>query len=154
MKTGYCSICKRDDLKKINKAIEAGLSYNSVREIVENPPAKATFFKHKEHVTHPLLTDADSARANPVIQPKNNKEVLEAIRDIGLKNAMENPDKITTNHALRAAAILADKEQKIDQVQIILAKLVQGNPEPQRIEMEVVEGSYTPVEELDGKRQH
>lgn len=141
MKTGYCSVCRRPDIKQINKAIEAGFSYNTVRGMFEDPPAKATFFKHKDHVKSPLLTDAETARANPVIKPESNKEVLEAIRDIGLKNAMDNPESITPSHALRAAQILAEKEQKTDSVKVMLAKLVTGPS--QRIESaEIIEGEF------------
>lgn len=152
MKTGYCSICRRPDVKQINKAIEAGFSYQSVRDITSNPPAKATFFKHKEHVTSPLLTDAEAARENPVIQPKSNKEVLEAIRDIGLANAMENPDRITTTHALRAAEILSAKEKRVDSVTVVLAKLLTaGAPAAlPYMESEVVEGEYS-LEENNGE---
>lgn len=146
--TGYCSICKRPDLKIINKGIEAKLSYNSIRDLIEDPPAKATFFKHKDHITSPLMTDADLARKNPVLKIGSNKEVLEAIRDIGLQNAMEHPDKITPSHALRAASILSDKEQKTDSVKIILARLLTTPISPLKIESaEFIEGEFT-VEEL------
>ena len=144
MKTGYCSVCRRADVKTINKAIEAGLSYASVRDMVPSPPAKATFFKHKEHVTSPLITEAEAARKSPVLKPTSNQEVLEAIRDIGLQNAMENPERITTNHALRAAAILAEKETKHDQVTVVLAQLLQGPPPA--LEAEIIEGNYALIE--------
>ena len=144
MKTGYCSICKRPDVKAINNAIKAGLSYNQVKDMLPDPPAKATFAKHKSHVTSPLITDAEAARKSPVLTPRSNKEVLEAIRDIGLANAMENPDRITTNHALRAAAILSEKEQKTDNVKIILAKLLTGPPPV--IEAEIIEGDFSLLE--------
>ena len=140
MKTGYCSVCKRDDIKRLNKAIEDGWSYNMVKETFSTPPAKATFFKHKEHVTAPLVTAAEAARAHPVIKPKSNREVLEAIRDIGLQNAMDNPSKVTANHAIRAAGILADKEKTYN-VQIVLAELLQGPP-PQLALEETIEGEY------------
>lgn len=142
MKTGYCSVCKRDDIKRFNKAIEDGWSYQSVKDTFLNPPAKATFFKHKEHVTSPLLTQAEAARLNPVIKPRTNKEVLEAIRDIGLQNAVEHPEKITANHAIRAAAILSEKE-KTQNVQIVLAELVQGPTPHLLIEEGVLDGEYT-----------
>lgn len=126
----------------MNQAIEDGWSYNAIKDVFPNPPAKATFFKHKAHVTSALVTDAEQARKNPVITPKSNKEVLEAIRDIGLRNAMENPDSITANHAIRAAAILSEKETKRDPITVILAKLVQQNAEPPMLET-VIEGEYS-----------
>lgn len=143
-KTGYCSICKRDDLKQINKMIANGQSYESIKAAIEAAPSKTTFYKHKQHSTAPLLTDADRARKNPAIAPKNNKEVLEAIRDIGLQNAIENPEKITANHAIRAASILAEKEKQRDSFVIIMAKSLQGQPPPPLLESdEVVIGEYT-----------
>jgi hypothetical protein len=98
--------------------------------------AKATFLTHKKHVTHPLMTDAEAARAAAPL-PRSNRAVLEAIRDIGMQKALDNPDAVKVDHALRAAKILQDAEGKQETLLVLLAKAVQGNPP------EIIEGTYT-----------
>ena len=146
-KTGFCSICKQPKVKVINDAIKAAASFTAALEIAEDNGfrfAKATFYSHKEHVTSPLLTDAEKARANPVVQPRSNKAVLEAIRDLGMAKAIADPDSVTVNQALRAAAILAEKESKTEGILVVLAKALQGAPA-----QEVIEGSFTEMPMLE-----
>lgn len=99
--------------------------------------AKQTFLKHKEHRQHPLLTDAEEARKTV---PVSNRAVLEAIRDIGMKKALEDPEAVNVNHALRAAKILQDSEGKQETVLVLLAKAVQGAPP------EIITGEYKEIE--------
>lgn len=146
-KTGYCSICKHPKVKIVNEVIAGGGSYNAALDRaaeVDWTFAKGTFFKHKSHATSALLTDADKARKNPVV-PQSNKAVLEAIRDLGMRKALEDPDSVTVNQALRAAAILAEKESKQEGVLVVLAKALQGPPP------EVIEGEYEVLPRLELK---
>jgi hypothetical protein len=149
-KTGYCSLCKHPKALALNNAIAAGKGYTVVsREMAEYGMkfAKTTFLTHKSHITSPLLTAAEEARKNPVIAPKSKRAVLEMIRDMGVQRAMEHPEEIGVNHALRAAKILQDAEGKQESVLIILAKSLMGPPPP-----EMIEGSYmelTTTEEVE-----
>jgi hypothetical protein len=146
-KTGYCSICKHPKVKIVNEVIAGGGSFNAALDRASEVGwafAKGTFFKHKEHATSSLLTDADKARKNPVI-PQSNKAVLEAIRDLGMRKALEDPDSVTVNQALRAASILAEKESKQEGVLVVLAKALQGRPP------EVIEGEYEVLPRLEMK---
>lgn len=146
-KTGYCSICKNPKVKVVNDAIKGGASFSAALEIAQDHGlkfSKATFYSHKSHVTSPLLTDAEAARKNPIVQPQSNKAVLEAIRDLGMRKAMADPDSVTVNQALRAAAILAEKESKQDSILIVLAKALQAPAAP-----ELIEGEYEEVPLLE-----
>jgi hypothetical protein len=71
-----------------------------------------------------------------LVGPRNNRAILEAIRDIGMQRALENPEEVKIDHALRAAKILQDAEGKQETVLVLLAKAVQG-PVP-----EIIEGEY------------
>jgi hypothetical protein len=120
----------------LNNAIAAGKGFGRVLADMEPLGlsfAKGTFLRHKGHVTDPLITAAEAARKNPVIKPTSNRAVLEMIRDLGMQKAMEDPDAINVNHALKAAKILQDAEGKQETVMVLLAKAVQG-PIPELIE--------------------
>lgn len=128
-------------MKVVNEVIALGGSYSAALDRAEEVGlkfAKATFYNHKSHATSPLLTDADKARKNPVA-PQSNRAVLEAIRDMGMKRALENPDSVTVNQALRAASILAEKESKKDSILVVLAKALQGEAP------ELIEGEFSDV---------
>ena len=145
-KTGWCSLCRNPNVKLLNNAIAAGKGYDrALRDVGEFGLtfSKGTFLKHKEHITHPLVTDAAKALADPIVQPKSNRAALELIRDMGVKRAMDDPDAVNVNHALRAAKILQDAEGKQDAAYIILAKAVTG-PLP-----EVYIGEYKELETED-----
>lgn len=147
-KTGYCSLCKHPQVTALNNAINAGKGYvTCLREMDQAfgmSFAKGTFLKHKEHITAPLITAAEDARKN-ALTPRNNRAVLEAIRDIGMRKALDDPDSVKIDHALRAAKILQDAEGKQETVLVLLAKAVQG-PTPQP---ETIEGEYTEVPQLE-----
>jgi len=141
-KNGYCSLCKNPKVLLLNNAIAAGKGYTVVsREMAEYDWrfSKGTYLTHRTHITSPLLTAAEEARKNPVLTPKSNRAVLEMIRDLGVQYAMDHPEEIGVNHALRAAKILQDAEGKQENVLIILAKSVMGNPPLP----ELIEGTYT-----------
>jgi hypothetical protein len=141
-KTGFCSLCKHPKVLALNNAINAGKGYTiCLREMEEEfgmTFAKRTFLKHKEHITAPLLTEAEKARKMSLVGPRNNRAILEAIRDIGMQRALENPEEVKIDHALRAAKILQDAEGKQETVLVLLAKAVQG-PVPEIIEAEYKE---------------
>jgi hypothetical protein len=55
-----------------------------------------------------------------------------------MQRALENPEEVKIDHALRAAKILQDAEGKQETVLVLLAKAVQG-PVPEIIEAEYKE---------------
>lgn len=140
-KTGYCSLCRHPKVKALNNAIIAGKGYTVASREMEQLGmkfAKATFLTHKAHLKSPLMTDAEVAHKEV---PVSNRAVLEAIRDIGMKKALDDPDAVNVNHALRAAKILQDAEGKQETILVLLAKAVQGPPP------EIIDGEY--VEQLE-----
>jgi hypothetical protein len=147
-KTGHCSLCKHPKVLALNNAIKANKGYTvALREMADEYGwtfAKRTFLNHKNHITAPLLTAAEAARKEAAHQPQNNRAVLEAIRDIGMRKALENPEEVKIDHALRAAKILQDAEGKQETVMVVMAKAVmQGYVPP------TIEGEYTEVPQLE-----
>jgi hypothetical protein len=152
-KPGYCKICDHpagqflNDKVKNNPpdrygktgfnskraqefALELGLTFD-----------RATWSEHVEHITHPLITHLKQAQANPVILPKTNQGVLEAIRDIGMRNAADNPDLVTPDHAIKAAGILEQKKLGAESIQIFIAKFMQ-QAKPEELETDVIVGAW------------
>jgi hypothetical protein len=130
----------------LNKLIKDGASYAKATEALKEKIefSKGTFYTHKRHVTHPLTTAVEEARSHPIIgTPRSNTAVVEAIRDIGMQNIMQNPEKITPSQTIRAAAILAEKENRKEELVIILAKEVMGPPR----DLPLLEGEYRVLEE-------
>ena len=159
-KPGYCKICDHPAGQFLNAkaaadppdekkhggfnakraaefALELGLTFD-----------RGTWYTHVDHITHPLITAAKLAARNPVILPKTNQGVLEAIRDIGMKNAVENPDLVTPDHAIKAAGILEQKKLGAESIQVFIAKFMMA-AKPEELESEVIVGAWreAPAEE-------
>jgi hypothetical protein len=156
-KPGWCKICAHPAGKFLNSKLaddpegfNAAKAQKFARELTLPDVElltfnRQTFYSHREHVTHPLVSHARLAQENPVIVPKTNRGVLEAIRDIGMKRAVDHPEEVTVEHALKAAGHLMAKENRADGVLVILAKAISGSSG------EVIEVPYidvTPEEEV------
>ena len=138
-KMGWCSLCHNKKVGALNNAIANGKGFiRCAREMeaIDLKFSKGTFLRHREHSTSPLLTAAETARKNPVIAPRNNQAVLEMIRDLAAQRALENPEEVTVAHGLRAAKILQDAAGKQENVLVIFAKALMGEPPPFMIEGE------------------
>jgi hypothetical protein len=148
-KPGFCKLCVSPYAAALNKQIEKGLNAAECQRWAKELDEKftfnrATFYTHRdEHITHPLIPAAEQARRNPVIVPRTNVGVLEAIRDIGRQRASEHPEEVTVDHALKAATALEQRKGGTDNIIILLAKAMQGAPMP--VEAQIVEGEYREV---------
>lgn len=145
-RVGFCSLCRADFAAKLNRMISDGQGYTAaMRTLSAKDPSvsfsKGTFLRHKDHVTSALITEAEAARAKPVIVPQTNKASLELIRDLGIRKIIEDPSKIGVSQTIRAAQILAESEKKIDKIVVLLAKAVQSDYIP-----EIVESTYKEIE--------
>lgn len=127
---GYCKLCSSPMAPALNKLIVDGKNAADAQRTMEPLGLKftrQTFYSHKEHVTHPLITAVEKAKRNPVVVPKSNTGVLEAIRELGMRKAIDNPDEVTVDHALKAASILQQSEKKGDNILVVLAKSVMAD---------------------------
>lgn len=144
---GYCKICSSPYAAAVNKLIVDGKNAADAQRAVEPLGltfTRHTFYKHKDdHVTHPLITAVARAKRQPLVVPKSNAGALEMIRELGMRKAIENPDEVTVDHALKAASILQQSEKKGDNILVVLAKAVMAEP-PEDI-AGLIEGEYTEV---------
>ena len=106
---------------------------------------RKTFYVHKIHSVHPstaLVTFAQQAQA--VAYPAvTQTQFYESIRDLGFKNAMEDPSTVTLTHALKAADSLERRKDQGTELIAALAKMMIGAQVRQVV---TVEGDYVAVE--------
>ena len=105
--------------------------------------SKPTFYDHKRHITHPLITAQKAALMNPTIVPQTNRGFLEAVRDIGIRKAIDNPESVTIDHGLKAVSIMESNKKPIENVFILIAKEM-ANPDRYR---DAIEGEFEVIEE-------
>jgi hypothetical protein len=151
---GACKLCESIYAEAINKMIVADKNQGEIkRALYAIDPvfsfSKPTFYDHKRHITHPLVTAQKAALANPLVIPKTNRGALEAIRDIGMQKAIQNPDIVTIDQSLKAIGIMEAGKQPVDNFIVILAKKM---ADPSSYRDDVIEGEFTEIEEeaLDG----
>lgn len=122
------------------RAAEEGFGYQDMRALVQSmdpdwrPPSKPTWYAHKKHITAPIVTATQEAKRNPVIVPQSSVGALEMIRNLGMRNAVENPETVTVDHALKAATELERSKGSSGGVVMILAKMLAARDETPAIE--------------------
>lgn len=145
-KPGFCKICHFSGSRFINaRHAREEMNAKQALEFAKTLDPDFTFtrqtwYAHLEHITHPLVTAVAEAKKNPIVVPKTNTGVLEAIRDLGIRRAVENPDEVTVDHALKAAAELNKKQSGTDNVLIVFAKVLSGEQSA-----ETVVGEWTEI---------
>lgn len=138
---GACKICEWEgsaflnrkyaaDTEGFNAAKAAAFAKTLDPEFTFN---RQTWYAHVTHITHPIVSAVKKASQNPIVVPKTNTGVLEAIRDLGIRRAVENPEEVTVDHALRAASELNRKQSGTDNVLIVFAKVLSGEVQAEAI---------------------
>ena len=144
---GFCKLCDSPHAGAINSMIAAGKPEPQIKKVIQEfaPDftwSKPTFYAHKGHITHPLVTAKKNAENHPVIVPQTNRGALEMIRDLGMRRAAENPELVSVDHSLKALSILEGAKKPVADILVLLAKvMVQGSSDA-----DVIEGSYEEVE--------
>lgn len=155
-KTGYCSVCASDLEPEINKRMKAGWNAAKVNEWLskfERKPGvpmafnRQTLYKHRDHITSSrdkVVAYAERARQNPVIKATTNRQFLEAVRDVGMTKAVQNPEDITIGDALKAVQIMENSKQGPGDTYFVLAQIMTAAPPA--LMGEVVEGEAWPTD--------
>lgn len=115
-KPGYCIFCDalntRPELRKPFSALVAAGRYSkSTREWIsqrmEMVPDRKTFYAHKDHSANGkdrLVSQVAAQRAKGVMPAKASAEdFLDAVVALGLQRAIDDPESITIDQALKAA---------------------------------------------------
>lgn len=152
-KPGYCSLCVHPGVKAINRIINEGGNAGRVNAYLEQTYDKGvdrrTIYAHREHALSPenkVIQAAEIGRKQLTIRKTSTTEFLESLRDIGFSKAIEDPEKVSIEHALKAAQILESrKDRGGDQLNILIA-ISTGQAPPILIEDgQVVEGEVRDV---------
>lgn len=151
MAEGWCSLCKSPFLPAINELVKQGKNAGEAARamsVFDVSFDRHTYYKHKTHIAdgERMQTMVEKARENALTggeTPKSTRAVLERIRDMGMANALANPEEVTVDHALKAAAELNKQESKGEGVLVILAKAAMGVAHPDVAAY--IEGEYTDV---------
>jgi hypothetical protein len=155
-KPGFCKICAHEAAPRLIKAARDGLNAAQAQEIASVHGLtfnRQTWYEHRKHAQtagQRVVQAAEKVRREGAltirdIQKHDNTTVLEAIRDLGMARALENPEDVTVDQALKAASILEQrKDRGGDQLNILVA-FVTGTDTPtvvvERKPAEVIEGT-------------
>jgi len=148
MATGQCKVCKTSLKREINKRLARNDSYPSIIEWAKKKDfsvSKPTLGKHKAHITDPMTTLVDQARADPAIKRVTVSEFRQALIDIGFQRALADPDSVSIDHALKASAQEDARKDKHVDVLMVVANRVTERLEPPKPEALVGEYKEIPV---------
>lgn len=152
-KDGFCKICNHPEAHRFVKGAreggKKGTGWNAT-EAIEAGEAyglkftRLTWYNHVAHLSSAeerIATAAKSAsRAGLVPVKTTNAQFLEHIRDIGMARAMQDPDSVSLDQALKAAQILETKKEKGQDSLAILVSFTIGAPPPVVVEGQLPDG--------------
>lgn len=158
-KAGFCKLCRWDHEGELNAKIKAGQNAAEclrwAKDKYDFTFTRQTLYTHKEHLKAPeekVIEAAGRVRREKVI-PKTNREFLEAVRDLAISNALDDPDSVTLEHGLKAASILESSKQKQGDITLILAQVVTGHQPDVLVEATaapvMIEGTAREVEPVE-----
>jgi hypothetical protein len=133
---GFCKLCAWEHEPELNKLMKAGRNAAQTAQWAKDKHGftfnRQTFYSHKGHITAPedkviAYADREKRGLQPVIRNATNKQFLEAVRDIGYTQAMNDPESVSLDHALKAAGLLEQSKQKTGDITLVFAQVVTGH---------------------------
>lgn len=141
-KTGYCKLCAWSHAPELDRGVRQGWNAAQAQEWAKRYGFtfnRQTYYAHKPHALSPEQRVIQAAekkmRQTAVIRKGSNQTFLEAVRDIGFTKAIEDPDSITIDHALKAASLLEQREKKGGDVINLLVSVSTGSYNPAAVEV-------------------
>lgn len=156
---GSCSICASTHASEYNSLIVEGLNVpqlNAVAARYQEGWSRPTWYRHTDHAKagenpiragsggHPRALVPQEPPKPLEIRKSSNQEFLETIRDIGYSKALERPEAVTMEQALKAASILEGRKDRDANQTKIMIGLFTGSM-PQQVVVETVEGEAVEV---------
>lgn len=137
-KPGYCRLCAWVHEPELNERMRAGWNASQINAWMSKFDFSAnrqTIYKHREHITSKADKLVAYAERSQAVAPTTvtNQQFLTAVRDIGMKNVLADPDSITVRDALKAVQLLETQKSESN-VLILLAQVMTGNAPPTVIE--------------------
>lgn len=144
---GYCSICASPNAPAYVKGARDGWNapqFNDYAAMNGERWDRKTWYAHKKHALTGealLITAAEKVRRDSAltvrdIKKSSNTELLEAIRDLGMARALQNPEDVTIDHSLKAVQIMESRKDKGGDSLNILVQFTVGQPPAYVIEGE------------------
>lgn len=134
-KPGYCRLCAWIHEAELNERMRAGWNARQINDWMAKfnfSANRQTIYKHREHITSKADKLVAYAERSQAVAPTTvtNQQFLSAVRDLGMKNALADPDSITVRDALKAVQIMESQKQSENNVLILLAQVMTGNAPP------------------------
>lgn len=135
---GFCKLCSFKDARfqlSYDERTRAGWTPRNLNEWAEKSgqagavASKETIYNHRKHVQHPKdrivsAVQRTEARTVATTKPEASPDVfLEAIVSIGQQRAIDNPEEVTIDHALRAAQALKQSKSQSSGINILIAAM-------------------------------
>ncbi len=140
-KPGYCKLCAWEHSPELDKGIRSGWNAAQAQEWAKKYVYafnRQTFYSHKPHALTPEQRVVQIAKTKTQalqIKRGSNTSFLEAVRDIGYAKAIDDPDAISIDHALKATQLLESRKDKSsDQLNILISIVTGQQPQPIIIE--------------------
>jgi len=149
--TGYCSVCDTPIVGEVNARLRAGQTLASIQRWAESKGVvhhKTTWIRHKAHMTagrDRVVQMARTVREADKITRVTNTEFLESIRDLGYRNAQDDPASVSLTHALKAVQIMETTKERPRDFLILIAQAMTGQA-PALIGPPMEEGEYKEIE--------
>lgn len=147
--SGFCKLCDRPEGNKYVQGAREGWNFKQASEVAATYGfsfARNTWFNHKRHAMTAEQRVMQAADKIPdralTVRKTSNQDFLEAVRDIGMRNAQAFPGEVTLDHALKAVQIMeAKKEKPSDAMSIVVAFITNNTPA-----YDVIDGEAREVE--------
>jgi hypothetical protein len=157
---GYCKLCAFED-PKVQDAFDKRVGAKKGKRYEYSPDAlnewlrekgigvsasRPTIYAHRKHVMHPNdrivnAVQRRQAEHGSVPATVSEDEFVDAIIALGNRRAVENPDEVTIDHALKAAQLKANAKKKGNE-QAVLVNIFTSGPST---ESTIVEGEVKTV---------
>lgn len=150
---GYCKLCSFSDPRLQDEFDKRVLDYTPkqlnewLSSRIENfkNVSNPTIYKHRDHVRHPkdrVVNAIQKRQQNHGNLPQRTSEqqFLDSIIALGHQKALEDPDAVTIEHALKATQIKSQAKQRGD-AHNILVQIFTGNTP----NIPIIEGEATEV---------
>lgn len=135
-KPGYCLLCAQPWVPDFDKGIRQGWNAAQGAEWAKRHAFtfnRQTFYKHKPHALTPeqrVVQISTTKNKSLAIKRGSNTSFLEAIRDIGYSKAIDDPEHVSIEHALKAVALLEGRKDKGSDTINLLVAVVSGGQMP------------------------
>jgi hypothetical protein len=140
-KHGYCKLCAASFEPEVNDRVKQGWSLARLvawikdRHFIDDFTGKeitvtrTTMAKHKTHLLAPedkFVSEVEKKRRQGAVIPRQTTtdQFLQTVIDVSMGRAIQYPDDVTIDQGIKAAGILARKPDKISNLAVIFAEVV------------------------------